>query len=129
MTRKETETLATMLRKKGFQADHYHADLSPEERHRVHTAWLANGVRIVVATNAFGLGINKPDVRFVLHHSIAKAMEVRCAAILLLLQQLTTYSMRPSGMVLRDRATIRSRVAPGAMERRHTACCGIGHKT
>jgi ATP-dependent DNA helicase Q1 len=59
----------------GLSCDFYHAEMTPDERQRVHTEWANNRIRIVVATTAFGLGINKPDVRFVIHHTISKAME------------------------------------------------------
>ena len=68
-SRKETEELAALLNSLGLSCDYYHADVTPERRERVHHRWVANQVRIVVSTNAFGLGINKPDVRFVLHHT------------------------------------------------------------
>ncbi len=76
IARKECESVAAALRAKGVHSiDYYHAERDPSERQRVHMQWSAGSIQIVVATNAFGLGINKPNVRFVFHCSIAKAME------------------------------------------------------
>jgi ATP-dependent DNA helicase RecQ len=64
-SRRSTEELARVLRGHGFAAEHYHAGLEPDERTRVQDAFLAGQARVVVATTAFGMGIDKPDVRFV----------------------------------------------------------------
>ncbi|RHY86451.1 hypothetical protein DYB37_010739 [Aphanomyces astaci] len=72
MTRKETETVAAALQAAGVRAAYYHA-WAPD-RH-VHTQWVQNHVTVMVATIAFGLGINKPDVRFVLHATMSKSLE------------------------------------------------------
>ena len=53
----------------------YHASLQAKERDQVHALWRAERVHIIVATIAFGLGINKPNVRFVVHHTISKSLE------------------------------------------------------
>jgi ATP-dependent DNA helicase Q1 len=68
-SKKETVELSSMLSALGLSCDFYHSDVSPEHKQRLHHRWVQNRVKIIVATNAFGLGINKPDVRFVLHHT------------------------------------------------------------
>eukprot|EP00058_Branchiostoma_floridae_P001296 XP_002586784.1 hypothetical protein BRAFLDRAFT_102942 [Branchiostoma floridae] len=74
-SRKEAETVAGDLLKRGVRAGCYHADLDAAYRSRVHRKWLENTIQVVVATIAFGMGIDKPDVRFVIHHSLSKSME------------------------------------------------------
>lgn len=66
-TRKASEEQATALRRSGRSAIAYHAGLSSEERHEAQEAFLSGEVDVIVATNAFGMGIDKPDVRFVIH--------------------------------------------------------------
>ncbi|MEM9173663.1 MAG: ATP-dependent DNA helicase RecQ [Myxococcota bacterium] len=66
-TRKSTESERDRLRDRGWRAESYHAGLSPEERDRVHAAFADGEAEIVVATNAFGMGIDRADVRAVLH--------------------------------------------------------------
>ncbi len=66
-SRKGTRETAQELRRNGISADYYHAGLNPEVRHRKQDEWLAGKTRVIVATNAFGMGIDKPDVRFVIH--------------------------------------------------------------
>ncbi|KDO30758.1 hypothetical protein SPRG_04659 [Saprolegnia parasitica CBS 223.65] len=73
LSRKETETLATALADAGVAAGYYHAQ--HPDRHAVHTAWVAGDLQVMVATIAFGLGINKPDVRFVIHATLSKSLE------------------------------------------------------
>eukprot|EP00057_Strongylocentrotus_purpuratus_P018754 XP_011673228.1 PREDICTED: ATP-dependent DNA helicase Q1 isoform X2 [Strongylocentrotus purpuratus] len=74
-SRKDTETMAENLKKGGIQAHPYHAMLDAQYRSQVHRNWKENNIQVVVATVAFGMGIDKPDVRFVIHHSISKSME------------------------------------------------------
>ncbi|XP_043202639.1 ATP-dependent DNA helicase Q1-like [Amphibalanus amphitrite] len=74
-TIKDTEELAERLCKAGITAAPYHARLEAPHRSRIHQRWLADKVRVVVATIAFGMGIDKPDVRFVIHHSLSKSLE------------------------------------------------------
>lgn len=66
-SRKGTREIAGELRKNKISADFYHAGLSTGVRHEKQDEWLAGKTRVIVATNAFGMGIDKPDVRFVVH--------------------------------------------------------------
>ncbi|MDX2215770.1 MAG: ATP-dependent DNA helicase RecQ [Oculatellaceae cyanobacterium bins.114] len=66
-TRRDSDSLATWLAQKGYQTAAYHAGLSPDERRYIETAWLQGELQFVVCTSAFGMGINKPDVRWVIH--------------------------------------------------------------
>jgi ATP-dependent DNA helicase RecQ len=66
-TRRDSELLAAWLIEKGFQTAAYHAGLSPEERRQIESSWLNSTLQFVVCTNAFGMGINKADVRWVVH--------------------------------------------------------------
>lgn len=66
-TRKETESISNLLNKNGIKADFYHAGLESAVRSTKQIAWMQNKVRAMVCTNAFGMGIDKPDVRWVLH--------------------------------------------------------------
>ncbi|XP_074588166.1 ATP-dependent DNA helicase Q-like 2 isoform X4 [Curcuma longa] len=74
-SRKECEQVAKELRGCGISAAHYHADMDVIAREKVHLRWSTNKLQVIVATVAFGMGINKPDVRFVVHHSLSKSME------------------------------------------------------
>ncbi|XP_054288029.1 uncharacterized protein LOC129003759 [Macrosteles quadrilineatus] len=74
-SRKECETTARALQAAGIQADCYHAGLSDKQRAKVQTDWVLNKIKVVVATIAFGMGIDKPDVRFVVHYTMAKSIE------------------------------------------------------
>ncbi|GLH14043.1 ATP-dependent DNA helicase [Gryllus bimaculatus] len=72
---KDCEELMQELRKRGIRAGCYHATLDAALRSKVHQKWLSGEYQAVVATIAFGMGIDKPDVRFVIHHSLSKSME------------------------------------------------------
>ncbi|GFT77297.1 ATP-dependent DNA helicase Q1 [Nephila pilipes] len=72
---KNCEETASELRKRGVAARAYHAQLDAKARSSVHKSWTSNSIQVIVATVAFGMGIDKPDVRFVIHHSIPKSME------------------------------------------------------
>ena len=74
-TRADTENLAARLRDDGFSAAAYHAGLESEERRKRQEAFVRDDVRIMVATIAFGMGIDKPDVRFVIHYDLPKSLE------------------------------------------------------
>ncbi len=74
-SRKETEELAEFLVKKGFKAAPYHAGMSADVRHDTHKAFLNDEMQIIVATVAFGMGIDKGDIRFVIHTSLPKTIE------------------------------------------------------
>ncbi|CAD7699899.1 unnamed protein product [Ostreobium quekettii] len=75
LTRKDCEQVATDLKKLGLTAEHYHANMEPYEREQVHMGWSRGTTQVIVATIAFGMGINKPDVRFVIHHTLSKSIE------------------------------------------------------
>ncbi|KAE8613010.1 hypothetical protein XENTR_v10007531 [Xenopus tropicalis] len=74
-SQKDSEHVTMSLQKLGIRAGTYHANMEPRDKTKVHTKWTANEIQIVVATVAFGMGIDKPDVRFVIHHSMSKSME------------------------------------------------------
>ncbi|XP_052209563.1 ATP-dependent DNA helicase Q-like 2 isoform X2 [Diospyros lotus] len=74
-SRKECEQVAKELRERGISADYYHADMDVNAREKVHQRWSNSKLQVIVGTVAFGMGINKPDVRFVVHHSLSKSME------------------------------------------------------
>lgn len=73
--RRMTKEMATLLRRKGISADFYHAGLSIEERSQKQENWLNSKVRVMVSTNAFGMGIDKADVRSVIHLELPDALE------------------------------------------------------
>jgi len=75
LSKKETEDLAERLRKSGFKALAYHAGLSKKVREKVQDEFIHDNVAIVCATIAFGMGIDKPDVRFVIHYDVPKSVE------------------------------------------------------
>ena len=74
-TRQATQQLAKQLQQLGFSAAAYHAGLPATDRSAKQEAWKANQVRIMVSTNAFGMGIDKPDVRVVLHSDLPENLE------------------------------------------------------
>jgi ATP-dependent DNA helicase RecQ len=75
LSRKRVEQVAARLNKVGVAAAPYHAGLPSPERSRVQEAFLRDEIRVVVATVAFGMGIDKPDVRFVVHYDMPKNIE------------------------------------------------------
>lgn len=74
-TRKEAESLYNKINKKGYKVGVYHAGLNDEERKKTQEDFSFDNIEIIVATNAFGMGIDKSNVRFVIHHNIPKNME------------------------------------------------------
>ncbi|MCW5621612.1 MAG: RecQ family ATP-dependent DNA helicase, partial [Burkholderiales bacterium] len=74
-TRKQTEDLAAFLREKGLAAAPYHAKLQPETKQETQKAFITGTLRVIAATNAFGMGIDKPDVRLVVHADIPGSLE------------------------------------------------------
>ncbi|MCF6330454.1 MAG: DNA helicase RecQ [Sulfurimonas sp.] len=74
-SRKDVEKTAKFLQEKGYRADAYHAGLSSEVRSGVYTDFIYENIDIVVATIAFGMGIDKSNIRFVVHVSMPKTME------------------------------------------------------
>ena len=74
-SRGETKEIAKLLAQHRLSADFYHAGLTPEERNTRQEAWIAGKTRIIVCTNAFGMGIDKPDVRVVVHLSLPDSLE------------------------------------------------------
>lgn len=64
-----------LIREQGCRVGAYHAQLEASLRSKVHKKWLIGEYQVVVATIAFGLGIDKSNVRFVIHHSLSKSME------------------------------------------------------
>ena len=74
-SRKQTKEISELLQKSGYSADFYHAGLSPEVRSQKQDSWKSGKTRIIVATNAFGMGIDKPDVRFVIHVDVPDSVE------------------------------------------------------
>ncbi|KAM3727768.1 putative ATP-dependent DNA helicase [Dirofilaria immitis] len=74
-SRKECEELTKSLRAKSIKASHYHAFLDADKRSITHEKWLNGEINVIVATVAFGMGIDKPDVRYVIHHSLPKSLE------------------------------------------------------
>ena len=73
--RKRCEEISSFLRQNGITADFYHAGLSKELRNAKQDAWKNDEIRVIVATNAFGMGIDKPDVRFVVHYDLPDSLE------------------------------------------------------
>lgn len=74
-SRKRTREIAEMLKQHHVSADFYHAGLPHEERNSKQENWVKNNTRIMVCTNAFGMGIDKPDVRTVIHLDIPDCLE------------------------------------------------------
>jgi len=75
LSRKATESVAERLNENGIKARPYHAGLTPKERSEHQELFLRDNIRVVCATIAFGMGINKPNVRFVIHYDLPKNIE------------------------------------------------------
>lgn len=134
--RKHTQDLAETLTAHGFQASYYHAGLSAAEKDKRQDLWLRNQIRILACTNAFGMGIDKPDVRLVIHFDIPTSPESfyqeagragrdgnRSYHVLLYRDQELEYLKRSSALRYPDTATLRLIY--------HDLCCylevGIGY--
>lgn len=74
-SRKKTEELASLLTANGISASFYHAGLGPDSRADRQGKWKNGSIRVMVCTNAFGMGIDKPDVRFVVHFDVPDSPE------------------------------------------------------
>ncbi|MBR4886255.1 MAG: RecQ family ATP-dependent DNA helicase [Muribaculaceae bacterium] len=74
-SRKRTKEIAEQLIAQGISAANYHAGLSFEDKQVRQDAWKDGSLRVIVATNAFGMGIDKPDVRIVIHHDLPPSLE------------------------------------------------------
>lgn len=74
-TRKQTEEVADFLKQKGWPVGHFHAKLPPETKKSAQKTFIEGELRVIVATNAFGMGIDKPDVRLVVHADIPGSLE------------------------------------------------------
>lgn len=74
-SRQRTKDISDFLIKNGFSSDFYHAGLNASDKIRKQNAWKNNEIRIIVCTNAFGMGIDKPDVRLVVHTDLPNSIE------------------------------------------------------
>lgn len=74
-SRRRTVQLSELIRLWGFSADFYHAGLDSHEKTEKQDSWKSGNTRIIVATNAFGMGIDKPDVRLVIHYDVPSSLE------------------------------------------------------
>ncbi|CAN5761084.1 hypothetical protein BH23GEM9_BH23GEM9_36640 [soil metagenome] len=74
-TRKAVDSLTDLIRRAGLRATAYHAGMQPRDRETVQNAFMAGDVPVIVATCAFGMGIDKPDVRLVAHYTMSGSLE------------------------------------------------------
>ncbi len=74
-SRKGTEKLSSILNNSGFDTDYYHAGMDNKTRTEIQHKWLKNKTGIIISTTAFGMGIDKPDVRYVIHYDLPTSME------------------------------------------------------
>ncbi|MCL1934230.1 MAG: RecQ family ATP-dependent DNA helicase [Candidatus Azobacteroides sp.] len=74
-SRKLTKEIAVELQRHGIQADYFHAGLNPDEKIQKQNDWKNDRCRVIVCTNAFGMGIDKPDVRLVIHYELPGSLE------------------------------------------------------
>jgi len=73
--RRHTKEIAEMLNKQGIRATFYHAGLDPKDREKRQNLWMKEEKNVMVSTNAFGMGIDKPNVRFVIHYDLPDSLE------------------------------------------------------
>jgi ATP-dependent DNA helicase RecQ len=73
--RRRTREISDLLNMHGIKSDYYHAGLSQEDRNSKQESWMKNAIRVIVCTNAFGMGIDKPDVRLVVHTEVPDNLE------------------------------------------------------
>jgi ATP-dependent DNA helicase RecQ len=73
--RRRTKEISDLLNMHGITADYYHAGLSQEDRNEKQERWMKNAIRVIICTNAFGMGIDKPDVRLVMHAEVPDNLE------------------------------------------------------
>src|SRR5579871_4485790 len=74
-SRKRTKEIADLLKMHGIKSDYYHGGLMGDERNKKQGSWIKNETRVIVCTNAFGMGIDKPDVRTVIHADVPDCLE------------------------------------------------------
>ena len=74
-TRRKTEEISLYLNNEGFTSSFYHAGVHPDDRAKRQLSWSNNEIRIIVATNSFGMGIDKPDVKLVVHMYMPSSIE------------------------------------------------------
>ena len=74
-SRIRTKQIAEILCREGISAEHYHAGLIAQDKEERQNRWKTGQTRVIVATNAFGMGIDKPDVRIVIHHDLPSSLE------------------------------------------------------
>ncbi|XP_077565995.1 ATP-dependent DNA helicase Q1 isoform X2 [Stigmatopora nigra] len=74
-SQKDAESVSSQLRQRAISSAPYHANLDSDDKSGTHRKWSAGQIQVVVATVAFGMGINKANVRFVIHHTISKSIE------------------------------------------------------
>jgi len=74
-TRKEVDSIYADLQSRGYKVGRYHAGLSSDERNHTQEAFIYDEIPVIVATNAFGLGIDKSNVRYVIHHNMPRSLE------------------------------------------------------
>ena len=72
---KESNDISNFLNKNSISSASYHAGIDNEQRNRIQKSWTENNIRVIVATNSFGMGINKLDVRLIIHYNIPNSIE------------------------------------------------------
>ncbi|XP_061816624.1 ATP-dependent DNA helicase Q1 isoform X1 [Nerophis lumbriciformis] len=75
LSQKDADSVSAELQQRDIIAYPYHANMNPDDKSRIHRKWTSGKIQVVVATVAFGMGIDKADVRFVIHHTISKSIE------------------------------------------------------